>query len=509
MARTWLAVLIGGMFLMAHAQVPQPRTPDAASLLSAATAALGAANLKTVEFSGSGWDGCLGQAWNVNDGRWARWELRDYNRVIDYETGSSRHTAQQRAGMDPQALGGCGAAPGAAARPQQSNITANSPWPQQLQVWLTPHGFVRLAAGNNPTAETQTAGGRTFNIVSFNVNRAGTNYPMRGYFNPQNVLEKIETWLDDPIFGDMLVEAEFSGYRTFDGLQFPARILHKQGGLAIFELNVDKVVPNSTAATAPPQAAGQRGGGAAGGGAAAGGGGAAGGNRGAAPAAPAAAAPAPFTELAPGVFVLNGAYQAVAVAFNDYSIVIDGMQNEARTREVINQTKQAIPGKPIRYVVVTHSHFDHITGLRDFIAEGATILAHEMNVKFLERALNTPRTLNPAGDARKGAMVKIQGIGDRHVLTDGKQTVELHRIRGHVHADDNVVAFIPSARTIVESDLVQPWISPQFTNTVYLTHLANELDRLKLNYESFVSIHRPTPPPVVTREAFLAAIGRK
>jgi glyoxylase-like metal-dependent hydrolase (beta-lactamase superfamily II) len=335
------------------------------------------------------------------------------------------------------------------------------------------------------------------NAVSFNLARGGTNYRMRGYFNTANMLEKIETWLDDPIFGDMLVEAEFSGYRAFDGMQFPSRILHKQGGLGIFELNVERAVPNSTAATAAPAApaaAGQRGGAAA---------------APAAPAAPAAAPPAPFTELGPGVFVLNGAYQAVAVAFNDYSVVIDGMQNEARAREVITQTKQAIPGKPIRYVVVTHSHFDHMTGLRDFIAEGATIVTHEINVKFLERALNTPRTLNPAGDPRKGAMVKIQGIGDRHVLTDGKQTVELHRIRGHVHADDMVVAFIPGAKTIVESDLVQPWISPQFTSVPYLTHMANELDRLKLNYESFVSIHRPTPPPVVTREAFLAAIGRK
>jgi glyoxylase-like metal-dependent hydrolase (beta-lactamase superfamily II) len=454
---------------------------------------LGAENLKTVEFSGNGWDACLGQAWSVNDGRWARWELRDYNRVIDFDNVSSRHTAQQRAGMDAHALGGCGAAPGAMARPQQSSITGTSPWPQQLQIWLTPYGFIKLANENKATNETQ-------NVVSFNVTRGNTTYRMRGHFNSENLVEKIETWIDDPIFGDMLFEAEFTGYRNFDGLRFPGRILHKQGGLGIFELTVDKVVPNSTASTAPPQTAGQRGAGGAG--AAAGGGG----GRGAAPAASPAS---PFTELAPGVFVFDGAYQAVAVAFNDYSVVIDGMQNETRTRAVIEQTKKAIPGKPIRYVVVTHTHFDHVTGLRDFVGEGTTIITHEMNVKFFQGALNTPRTLNAEPDARKGAAPKLLGIGDRYVLTDGKQTIELHRIRGHVHADDMIVAYIPSARTIVESDLVQPWISPQFTSIPYLTHLANELDRLKLNYDSFVSIHRPTPPPVVTREAFLTAIGRK
>jgi glyoxylase-like metal-dependent hydrolase (beta-lactamase superfamily II) len=379
------------------------------------------------------------------------------------------------------------------ARPQQSNVSATSPWPQQLQIWLTPHGFIRLANDNKATAETQNAGGRNINVVSFNVTRGNTTYRMRGHLNSENLVERIETWLDDPIFGDMLVEAEFTGYRNFDGLRFPGRILHKQGGLGIFELTVDKVVPNSTTSTAPPRVVI---------------------SDGPAPltprgAAPAAAPTAPFTELSPGVFVFDGAYQAVAVAFNDYSVVIDGMQNEARTRAVIELTKKTIPGKPLRYVVVTHTHFDHITGLRDFVGEGTTIITHEMNVKFLQGALNTPRTLNTEPDARKGAAPKLMGVGDRYVLTDGKQTIELHRIRGHVHADDMIIAYIPSARTIVESDLVQPWISPQFTSIPYLTHLANELDRLKLNYDSFVSIHRPTPPPVVTREAFLAAIGRK
>ena len=143
MWRTCVAVIVCGVCLVAYAQTPQP---DASAILKAAATAMGADNLKTLEFSGNGWDGCLGQAWNVGDGRWARWELKDYNRVIDYEAGSSRHTAQQRAGMDPQAVGGCGAVPGAAPRAQQSNITSTSPWTQQLQIWLTPYGFIRPEA---------------------------------------------------------------------------------------------------------------------------------------------------------------------------------------------------------------------------------------------------------------------------------------------------------------------------------------------------------------------------
>jgi hypothetical protein len=72
----------------------------------------------------SGWDACLGQAWSVNDGTWARWGLRDYNRIIDFDTISSRHSAQQRAGMDAHA---CDIRPAAFKKKQSSsNLNAGT-----------------------------------------------------------------------------------------------------------------------------------------------------------------------------------------------------------------------------------------------------------------------------------------------------------------------------------------------------------------------------------------------
>jgi hypothetical protein len=119
--------------------------------------------------------------------------------------------------------------------------------------------------------------------------------------------------------------------------------------------------------------------------------------------------------------------------------------------------------------------------------------------------------MNP--NAKKTGKPKIQSFGEKYVLKDGTQSIELYRIRNNVHADDMTIAYIPGAKTIVEADIVQPWISPQFAGgpgpNPYLVNLGNELDRLKLDYETFISIHRPTPPPTVSRAAFLTAIGRK
>ena len=41
----------------------------------------------------------------------------------------------------------------------------------------------------------------------------------------------------------------------------------------------------------------------------------------------------------------------------------------------------------------THPHSDHTGGLPALVAEGATIITQKNNEEFLDRALNTPRTL--------------------------------------------------------------------------------------------------------------------
>jgi glyoxylase-like metal-dependent hydrolase (beta-lactamase superfamily II) len=177
-------------------------------------------------------------------------------------------------------------------------------------------------------------------------------------------------------------------------------------------------------------------------------------------------------------------------------------------------TKMLIPDKPIRYWVNTHLHFDHVSGVRDMVAEGATILTHEGNVAFYQDVLDNPRTMNPDRLSSSPTAPMIEGVGDTYVLEDGTQLLELYKIDGSVHADDMLIAYLPSINTIVEADMVQPWMNPAFAGGggngphPFLAHLAGELDRIGMAYEQFVPVHRPTPGPTVPRAAFLASAGR-
>src|SRR6185436_20617819 len=158
-----------------------------------------------------------------------------------------------------------------------------------------PHGFLRAAAARNATAASQTVSGKKMTVVTFmGENKAKVN----GYINDQNLVEKVETWIDNPVLGDMLFEAVYSDYKDFGGIKFPMKIVQRQGGFPIFDLNVADVKPNAAVSIQPPQGRG-------------------GAPGGAAPPAGAAAATVPTEKLADGVFLILGGYASVAVDFRD------------------------------------------------------------------------------------------------------------------------------------------------------------------------------------------------
>ena len=62
---------------------------------------------------------------------------------------------------------------------------------------------------------------------------------MVGYINRDtNLVDKVQTWLDNEFFGDMLIEADYLYYRDNNGLKFPARIVQQRGGWPTFEMYV-------------------------------------------------------------------------------------------------------------------------------------------------------------------------------------------------------------------------------------------------------------------------------
>jgi glyoxylase-like metal-dependent hydrolase (beta-lactamase superfamily II) len=188
---------------------------------------------------------------------------------------------------------------------------------------------------------------------------------------------------------------------------------------------------------------------------------------------------------------------ALAVEFRDHVVVIEGGQNEARGLAVLAEARRVIPNKPIRYVVNTHMHFDHGSGLAPFAAEGITIITHENNKDFLENALSAPRTLVGDALAKANRKPKVEGVGDKRVLRDETHTIELHHIKNLEHSDGMLVAYLPKERILLSADFNVP--GPGQPVSPFIATLVQNVERLKLDFEGHVLVHAPNPDRPMTR----------
>jgi len=466
---------------------------DAKTVVSNAAKTMGVETLTSIHYYGVAQTGNLGQNNNANQ-PWPMANASDYVRAIDFSQPASRATwvtyaAPVQGGAATQGQG-------------QQNITAdNTAWAQQLEIWITPWGFLKGAAANNATARAQTIGGRRYQEVSWNSpmkSPGGQPYKVVGFINNQNLVERVQTWLENPVFGDMLVEAEYTHYRESNGLKFPARMEQRRGGWPVFAAYILGARSNPAdlqkLMTIPPPAAGR-------------GAGPGGGAPGTAPAGPAS------EKLADGVFRITGAYNALAIEFADHAVIFEpGPQNEARAQAIIAETKRVIPNKPIRYGVISHHHFDHTSGLAAVAAEGITIVTPEVNKSFLEHALSAPRTLAPDSLSKSGRKPVIEGFsGDKRVFQDSTRTFEVHLIKGLPHADGLVVGYLPKEKILVYADMFNlppastPVPDPPVVGTVVFLE---NLERLKLDVDRILSVHSLNPDRLTSVADIRASLGK-
>ncbi len=460
---------------------------DAKTVIANVSKAMGADNLKSIEYSGSGMDFAIGQAPNPSS-PWPKFIDKTYTRVINFETPASRMDRIRMQGENPPRGGGQQPVIGEQPQNQTIVVNANTPWVQQLEIWMTPYGFLRAAAANNATVKSQTIGGKKYNVVTFmGQNKAKVN----GYISEQNMVDRVETWIDNAMLGDMLFDASYSNYRDFGGVKFPTRIVQKQGDYPILDLTITNMKPNAPANIQPPQ------------------------GRGAAPpAAPAAGAPAaaPSEKLGDGVYLILGGYASLAVDFKDYIVVIEGPQSEERASAIIAEAKRLIPNKPIKYVVNTHAHFDHSSGLRTFVAEGATIVTQQVNKPYFEKIFALPHTLNPDKMAESKKKPTFETMTEKKVLTDGNHVIELHHMQGIGHHDGLLMVYLPREKVLVEADAFNPPAQAITTTpgtiSPYNTSLVDNIARLKLQVERIIPIHYPADNRKITMAELMKAVGK-
>jgi len=467
MAKKWIVALSLLTLLASAASSWADGAQNPQAVVSSASQALGADSLRTIEYSGSGYDFAIGQAPNPSS-PWPKFNDKTYTRVINFDAPVSRMQRVRTQAENPPHGGGQQPIIG------EQNQTQVIAAPDDLMM-AVPYGFLKFAAAARDTAvRSQTISGKKYTVLSFTaMNKA----PVSGYLNDQNILERVETKIDNTVLGDISFETTFTDYKDFGGVKFPTHIIQKQGGYPVLDLTITDVKLNAPAnipsATAPP---------------------------------PPIPTPAAAEKLGDGVYLILGGYAAIAVDFKDYIVVIEGPQNDQRAAAIIAEAKRVIPNKPIKYVVNTHHHFDHSGGLRDFVAEGATVITHQINKPYYEKVWANPHTLSPDRLAQDPKKPSFKTMTEKMVLTDGNHVIELYHLQNFGHNDGMIVAYLPKEKVLLEADGFNPPPQPltqrPATISPYTASLAANIERLKLDVQRIVPVHYPAD----NREVSLAEL---
>jgi len=459
----------------------QNAAQNARAAIDAAAAAMGTTALQSVQYSGTGSVNPTGQAF-TSGGPWPRFTVTKYTMSVNYAAPAMRQELVRVDNQLPTRGGGAGgfnpATGQGGIRPIPGDIIQNQTTDGRteagaLTLWLTPHGFLKGAQANVTTATTSTVRGKR--VIAFTAGK----HTVTGTLSDRNLVERVETRIDVSFTGDTPMEGIYSDYRDFGGVQYPMRIVMRQGGFAILDLTLTDVRPNSPAAlevVANPQRGGGPGG-----------------------AAPAQVEARPAPErIVDGVwFMTPGEEGSILVEFSDHLVMVEGPGNDAQTMAALANARTLAPNKPVRYVINTHHHADHAGGLRAFVAEGIPIVTHDTHERYYQQQIfRNPHTLNPDRLARTPRAAIIETMKDRRVFSDGKMTLEVHLLRDQPHSEGLLVAYIPRERLLIQADAFhpRPGAMPLPAPSPYTINLVENVERLKLDVARVVHVHGGISP---------------
>jgi glyoxylase-like metal-dependent hydrolase (beta-lactamase superfamily II) len=523
MKKLWFGVigLLVALGASTLAQQYPPGFEDPAPILAAAAKEIGEANLRCVTFSGTGYSGPVGQTFeNAPNIDWLRSEMANYTRTINFETGTSKETFDRKPGLNPAAwkygIGWVDGTPTQKNLRQTHIVNGQYAWHMdgdgqpvavppdlaeiyQLDIWLTPHGFLKAARkpGANPRAVwrwEQLEKGRDGNVVApEKVHVVGITvlgkYRVDATINSQNIITRIKTTVNEPVLGDFNIEHESTNFIQAGTSKWPIAWHSHHGWDDNWQFASETTGHNGYGGKFPTVQANDCGD--------------------AVPVPePVKQSPAPnparvdVEKLANGVYLLGGGpANSYMVEFRDFVVVFEAPLNEERSLAVIEQVAKLAPNKPIRYVISSHPHFDHIGGLRTYNHIGATVVTHYINLKFLNRDVLTYKartvkpdivSLWPPTEVAEG--YNYEAVQERYVITDNTRNLHVYYVQPLRHVTGMLMAYLPTERIAFEADLFDTHEPPQPAQLPSMQSFRNQVQRMKLDVGTVAPVHgKPVP----------------
>jgi cyclase len=139
-------------------------------------------------------------------------------------------------------------------------------------------------------------------------------------------------------------------------------------------------------------------------------------------------------------------------------VVVDTLASAKEALEMINDIRK-ITKKPIRYIVNTHTHFDHCFGNSEFAKEGAIIISHENGkanlMKWGDKLIGIVKNMGMTDEILEGTTISYPSVtfNDRIQIDIGNIIVDLYYISPN-HSTDNILVYIQKEKVLFTGDVL-------------------------------------------------------
>ncbi len=173
-----------------------------------------------------------------------------------------------------------------------------------------------------------------------------------------------------------------------------------------------------------------------------------------------------------------GGHQSMFVVTPAGVIATDPIGERRPAAKAYIEEIQKITKAPIKYVIYSHSHFDHIAGGQPFKALGATFVAHK-NAKARIAALKPADVVMPD-----------QVVDAKKTITLGGTTLELNYV-GKNHSDSTLVMRLPKEKIIFTVDWIPiPGIQFRGMADTYIPDIEEGLKKvIAMDWEKLIPGH--------------------
>ncbi len=196
--------------------------------------------------------------------------------------------------------------------------------------------------------------------------------------------------------------------------------------------------------------------------------------------------------------LVRPAYTETVTLQRDTVYLLDATTSEARSRGDSTWIASLFPGKHPVVVVVTDLAWPHISGVRFWVARGATIISHKISEDFIRRVVSRRWTLNPdALEKARGAKLSFRGVADSLTLAGG--AIVIHAMRGNT-TEGALAAWLPAERYLWAGDYLQRDPGSPYYIDVVLTARALALHPDKVGAQhmpltNWADVERRVPGP--------------